>query len=78
MSAMLTTAEEVAEAATRRIRRLVNDAIYSAALQHGGDDLTVCHFMCECGQLSCSETVALPAGSFGSASLPGDVTAHGH
>jgi hypothetical protein len=76
MSVVLTTAEEVAEAATRRIRRYVNDAIYGAAVQHGGHDLTVCHFMCECGELSCSETVAMPLGGYDSDSAPGDVTAH--
>lgn len=78
MSVVLTTAEDVAEAATRRIRRYVNDAIYRSAVQQGGHDLTVCHFMCECGELACSETVPMPLGGYDGLSVPGDITAHDH
>lgn len=77
MAAFGSTTEELADAATRRIRRYVNDATYSAAVRRGGRKMTLCHFMCECGSLACTETVAMPLAAFDPASHPGEVSAHG-
>ena len=57
-------------------RRIVNLAIYDAAVDRGGSEATVGHFICECGCLQCNERVSIPLGEFDLGSSAGALSAH--
>ena len=57
-------------------RRIVNLAIYDAAIDRGGGEATVGHFICECGWLKCDKRVSIPLGEFDLGSSAGALSAH--
>ena len=71
------TADELARAGGRQIRRYVNESLSRAAKEAGASELEPCDFLCECGQLSCTEVVRMPRSSFDESSEPGSIVAHG-
>ena len=70
------SADEVADAAVRRIRRYVNSELFEAAQRRAVDGARQYEFMCECGRLRCRERVTMPLASFDPGSPPGAVVAH--
>ena len=70
------TSASDAGAAFSEGRRIVNLAIYDAAVDRGGGEATVGHFICECGCLQCTQTVSIPLGEFDLGSSAGALSAH--
>lgn len=64
------------EIAARHMRRFVNESILRASVKLGATRFTRRDFLCECGDLECSETVALMLGDFDARSSAGAVVAH--
>jgi len=50
--------------------------VYRTARDAGADEDAVREFVCECGDLSCSELVSLPLSTFDEASAPGSIVGH--
>ena len=73
-SAMTTRSD--GKAAFSEGRRIVNLAIYDAAVDRGGGEATVGHFICECGWLQCNKRVSIPLGEFDLGSTAGALSAH--
>jgi hypothetical protein len=70
------TADDLARAGGRKVRRYVNESVYRTAREAGAADLDVRDFVCECGDLSCSELVSLPLWHFDESPSPGSITGH--
>ena len=71
------TADELARAGGRQIRRYVNESLARAAKEARASEHELCDFLCECGQLSCTAVVRMPHSSFDESSEPGSIVAHG-
>lgn len=69
-------ADELARAGGRKIRRYVNESIYRAAKEADASDGAVREFVCECGNLSCSEQVSMALSEFDASSRPGAIVGH--
>ena len=70
-------ADQLARAAGQKVRRYVNESVYRTALDAGANELAVRDFVCECGDLECSELVCMPLSSFDESSRPGSIVGHG-
>ena len=64
------------EIAARQLRRFVNESIFHASVKLGGTRFSRRDFLCECGDLECSETVSMLLGDFAQSSSVGAFTAH--
>lgn len=74
----LPIADQLANAAGRKVRRNLNRSIYLKALREGGAESSLLRFTCECGDLDCPEWVELRLVDFDEHSRPGTLVARFH
>ena len=76
MSATAASPDPLGVHAGQSIRRLANRAVRDSASELGVPDDEQVDFMCECGDLRCTDVVSLRLGDFDRFSEPGSISAH--
>jgi hypothetical protein len=76
MSATASTPDPLGVHAGQSIRRLANRSVRDSARELRVPDDEYVDFMCECGDLRCTEVVTLKLGDFHQFTEPGSISGH--